>query len=199
MTISLESVPDYLDKKYVIDVSNICNIKKDSSRKAILEVFDDTLHYLQSLGVKSSKIISFSDASFRYHVNNIEKYKEYVKCEKIIEIPAGIKSKKVIIAYCLKHLDAVIISQDLFREYYKYLPNPQWIVEKRICVITFNDDFYLIPMVDSIAEDIIPKKVEKHNKEYSKRTNVISERTTMDVLRDIEDTDNSSGWNLFDP
>ena len=114
-------------------------------------------------------------------------------------MPAGIKSDKALIAYCLNHLDAVIISQDLFREYYKYMPNHKWIVERRICVVTFNDDFYLIPMVDSIAEDTIPKKVEKHNNKYSKRTKIISERTTMEVLRDIEGYDNNSGWDLFDP
>lgn len=197
MTISLELIPNYLDKKYTIDVSSICNIKKDSSGKAILEVFDNTLHYLQALGVKSSEILSFSDASFKYHVNNIEKYKEYVNCGKIIEMPAGIKADKAIIAYCLNHADAVIISQDLFREYYKFMPNHTWIVERRICVVIVNNDIYLIPMIDSmkiLEKKSISKSIslpidEENEEKYT--------RTTLDVLLSIEKSEKEAKLNFY--
>ena len=197
MTISLELIPNYLDKKYTIDVSSICNIKKDCSGRAILEVFDNTLYYLQALGVKISDIISFSDASFKYHVNNIEKYKEYVKCEKIIEMPAGIKADKAIVSYCLNHSDAVIISQDLFREYYKYMPNQKWIVERRICVVLVNNDLYLIPMIDSI------NKLKKKSTSKSNSLPIEEEkdedyaRTTLDVLLDIEKSEKKAKLNFY--
>ena len=197
-------MPEFKKKIYSIDVANVCNLKRNSNGKPMIEIFDRIVKNLRNHGIPQNRIIGFSDCSFQYHVDKIGHYKNLIRSGLIIEMPAGIKADKAIIAYCLKHEDTVILSQDLFREYYKYLPSNEWILEKRICVVLVNDDLFLIPMVDEINET---SKLEKENigginhKSFEckkkKDQNKDTYRTTLDVLNEIKRTKLESEWDLY--
>ena len=153
----------------------------------MLKVFEMAGEYLIERGVKEESIIGFSDSNFKYYVDDKENYKLYLKQKTIIEMPAAIKADKAIIAYCLKHDDAVFISQDLMREYYIYLPYDEWIVERRICALVIGDEIYLIPMLEKIPEDAA----------QAPAAATAGERGTLDVLKDIERSNKDSKWDLF--
>ena len=152
----------------------------------MLDVFDKARNYLKSHGVPESHIITFSDASFKYYVDNSKKYFNYIEKGLIIEMPAGIKADKGILAYCLEHEDAVFVSHGLMREYYPFLPYDKWIVERRICLLLIQDEVFFIPMLGEIPEKFIQDSME-----------LIQKRTTLDILEEIENSNKDSEWNLF--
>lgn len=183
ITILLEFFPEFRDKIYVIDVPSICNEKRNSDGKPMIEVFDKVISNLKSLGFQLSEIIGFSDSSFKYYVNNKEKYFQYIKQKLIIEMPGGIKADKGILAFCLKHDNALFISQDLMREYYKYLPNNEWILERRITILLVDEEIYLIPMLNNLIQTT-PKK-ENLNK------------STLNVINIIESSNKDEIWDIY--
>lgn len=197
ITLVLENLPNYNKKLYDIDVPSVCNLKKNTKGKPMLDVFHKVVTYLINLGIPIKNIIGFSDNNFQYHVDDIKGYKNVVNKGLILEMPAAIKADKAILAHCLKHEEAVIISQDLMREYYKYLPSKNWIVKRRICVVIVYDDIYLIPMIDSmkiIENEITSKSTtlpieEKNDEKYT--------RTTLDVLIDIEKSEKKAKLNYY--
>ncbi|GAH53648.1 unnamed protein product, partial [marine sediment metagenome] len=148
--------------------------------------------YLQDFGVQLSEIIGFSDSSFRYHIDNKKKYFEYIGQMLIKEMPGGIKADKAILAYCLKHDNALLVSQDLMREYYKYLPNRGWILDRRVAILIVDDEIYLIPMYDDINSQ---KPENTKNKKVNRKK---SEVSNLDVLQIIEDTDKDLEFDFYD-
>ena len=182
----MEYLPNYRNKEYAVDVASICNLKRNAYGKPMLIVFKMVVKYLSERGVKTESIIGFSDSNFKYYVDDKEGYNLYLKHNTIIEMPAAIKADKAIIAYCLKHDNAVFISQDLMREYYVYLPYDKWIVERRICALVIGDEIYLIPMLEKVPED------------PAQEPDVAAgERGTLDVLKEIESSNKDSKWDLF--
>ena len=168
---------------YTIDVASVCNEKRNSKGEPMIEVFDKIIQYLQSFSVQLTEIIGFSDSSFKYYVDNKEKYFQYIKQKLIIEMPGGIKADKGILAYCLKHDNALFISQDLMREYYKYLPYNGWILERRITILLVEEEIYLIPMLNDLIQN--SQKKEELNK------------STLDVIKIIESSDKNKIWDIF--
>ena len=163
----------------------------------MLDVFHKVVTYLINSGVPPKNIIGFSDNNFQYYIDDIKGYKNVVRKGLVLEMPAAIKADKAILAHCLKHEEAVIISQDLMREYYQYFPSKEWIVKRRICVVIIRNDLYLIPMIDSIKilEDKSTSKsislsIEEENDEKDART-------TLDVLLDIEKSEKKAKLNFY--
>ncbi len=178
-------------------------MKRNSSRKPTIRIFEKVVQHLENLGVPKENIIGFSDLSFQYYIDNLKQYKKHVKDEIIIEMPAGIKADKVILAYCLRHENAVFISQDLMREYYIYLPYRSWIVKRRICVVLVGAEIYLIPMLDEkISQKSFKKEGEKNQriklKEGGFRNIKKNSLTTLDVLKMLEDSNKESEFELYD-
>ena len=154
------------------------------------------IKYLHNLGVELSKIKGFSDSCLKYHIDDREKYFQYINQKIIKEMPGGIKADKGILAYCLKHDNALLVSQDLMREFYRYLPYKRWILEKRISIILVDDELYLIPMFDGNFDHEI-RKVKKNDKIKQKKLEDCS-KNTLDVLQIIEDSDKDSVFDLYD-
>jgi len=178
-------------------------LKRNSSRKPTIEIFDKVVQYLENLGVPRENIIGFSDLSFQYYVDNLKQYKRHIRDEVIIEMPAGIKADKAILAHCLKHENAVFISQDLMREYYIYLPYRSWIVKRRICVVLVGSEIHLIPMLDEkISQKSFKKRGEKNQRIKLKEDNLGNVKkislSTLDILKIIEDSNKESEFELYD-
>ena len=194
ITLSLKNLPNFSNQEYILDVPSICSIQCDESGKPMLLIFKKVIQHLQDLGIHKKNIISFSDASFKYYIDDNEGYLRYVKQEIIIEMPAGIKADKAIIAYCLNHEKTVILTQDLYREYYKYLPDNDWIVERRVCVVIVNEEIYMIPMLDELTtrKSNKRKKGELDQKKYEE-TSV----DTLNVLNIIETSDKDLEFDLY--
>ena len=178
--------PGFINKKYAVDLPSVCNQKNNDKGQPMLEVFDKANNYLKSHGVPESHIVTFSDASFKYCIDDSEKYFNYIEIGLIIEMPAGIKADKGILAYCLEHEDAVFISNDLMREYYSFLPYDKWIVERRICLILVQEEVFLIPMLEEIPEKPFQDSFDTNKK-----------RTTLDILDEIENSNDDSEWSFF--
>ncbi len=109
--------------------------------------FLQLINYLKELSIPEDNIISYTDSNLYYNIDLPREYSSLVNKKKIIPVPAGIKGDVAIISYCLRNPNSLIISNDLFREYFKYLPK-NWIIHKRVTVILTKGEFYLIPMCD---------------------------------------------------
>ena len=180
---------------YAIDVASVCNEKRNFKGEPMLEVFEKIIRYLKNLGVQLSDIKGFSDSSFRYHVDDKKKYFQYIDQKIIKEMPGGIKADKGILVYCLKHDKSLLISQDLMREYYKYLPYQDWILKKRISILLVDDDIYLIPMLDEdLAHEPHKVKIKKDNQLKSE----VHLNNTLNVLKSIKDSNSQLKFDLYD-
>ena len=163
----------------------------------MLDVFHKVVTYLINLGVPKKNIIGFSDNNFQYHVDDIKGYRNVIRKGLVLEMPAAIKADKAILAHCLQHEEAVLVSQDLMREYYKYLPSKEWIVKRRICVVIVYNDIYLIPMLDSM--NVIEKEKTSKSKTLpgEEENDEKYTRTTLDVLIDIEKSEKKAKLNFY--
>ena len=160
----------------------------------MIEIFEWILDYLVNLSVQLSEIKGFSDSSFRYHVDDKDKYQQYINKKIIIEMPGGIKADKLILAYCIKHEKALLISQDLMREYYKYFPYKDWILEKRVALTILDNEIFLTPMLDEKIE----KRYKNGNKKFTLNKNSNQNSiTTLDVVKIIEESGKNSEFELY--
>ena len=80
------------------------------------------------------------------------------------------------------------------REYYKYFPYKDWILEKRVALTILDNEIFLTPMLD--------EKIEKRYKNGNKKLplNKISDHnssTTLDVVKIIEESGKNSEFELY--
>ena len=146
--ITLELYPEYDQKEYIIDGANICWLNIGCRKKPMIENLILVLGKLTKIGTPKESIIVICDASLRHKIDNLNKYLKLKNQGIIVESPAGIKADKFIINYCLNHRTCLIISNDLFREYYWQLPDTQWIKRHRIGVLKIKNEILLVPMQD---------------------------------------------------
>lgn len=144
---TLQKYPNYEKLEYVLDVPNICGLETNFNSKPKISNFTKLIGYLKKLNICEEKIISYTDSNLYYKIDLPREYSSLVKDKKIIPVPAGIKGDVAIISYCLRNPNSLIISNDLFREYYQYLPI-NWIINKGVTVLLVKGEFYLIPMSD---------------------------------------------------
>ena len=83
---------------------------------------------LNSFGIKNYKIIC--DRSLFYTIDNQEEYSELIENDSFIETPGGTEADFFILKFA-KEIDAFIISNDMFKEFYKFF-GKNWIKSKRI-------------------------------------------------------------------
>lgn len=144
--ISLKLYPDYENKIIVVDGSSVCWYEPDTRNRPKLSNLTMYFCNLEDLGVKKHHIKIFCDANLKYHINNQKEYFSLKRKKTIQECPAGIKADKFILNFCLKHPNSLIISNDLFREYYDQLPDAYWINKRRIAFMKINKEFIFVPM-----------------------------------------------------
>ena len=78
-----------------------------------------------------------------------------------------------------------IISNDKYRQYFEQLPDKLWLKQRKVSFMIIRNQVCLSPDIEYEAlEDLISEEVEEN-------------RTTLDVLRDIENNKASSKWDLF--
>lgn len=181
--LKLDFYPHFEDKQYVIDGANICGISKDAKGRFQFNNLKLTVRELIKRGINEEKIIIIADASLRHKIDDVDKYNALILQKKIYESPAGIAADNVILAYCLEHEDALFISNDLMKEYYPYLPNSKWFVEKRITVVKIKDEIYLLPM----------KKFEEMKEKNKITNNLASDKSkfnnTIEIFKLIKNTE----------
>jgi hypothetical protein len=146
--ITLESYPEYDQMVYVIDGANICSVELNHRKQPMIQNLILVIDNLTSLGTSMKSIVVICDASLRYKIDNQSKYSKLKNQRIILESPAGIKADKFILNYCLKHPNCLIVSNDLFREYYRQLPDSQWIKRHRIGFLKIKSEASLVPMQD---------------------------------------------------
>lgn len=140
--------PEYDQKKYIIDGANICGMDINNRKKFRIKNLLMVIETLTTFGAHKENIIVICDASLRHNIDDPSKYYRLKKQGIILESPAGIKADKFILNYCLSHRNCLIISNDLFREYYDQLPDAYWIKKHRIGVLKIKGEILLVPMRD---------------------------------------------------
>ena len=150
--INLEQYPRYEEKEYIIDGANICWYGVNSRYRPKIKNLLLLLEELKSSGIKQNKIKTFCDATLRHKIDQRHKYYSLIRKRIFIETPAGIKTDEFILNYCLKHNDTLIISNDLFREYYEQLPDIHWINKKRVTYLIVDENVILVPMLKKKEE-----------------------------------------------
>lgn len=119
------------DLKFVIDGANIArydvdNDNGDSKGKVWkLKVLIDTM---ESLGISDYKVMF--DRTLTYTIDDPDAYENLLKRDNFLEMTGGTQADNFILQYAKKE-DAYIISNDMFRDFYK-IYGRDWIVEKRI-------------------------------------------------------------------
>ncbi len=94
---------------------------------------------LKSYGIKNYLIIC--DRSLFYKIDDTEAYKKMINDKEIIETPGGTEADNYILQLAKKD-DAYIISNDMFREFYKYF-GKAWIKSKRITFKIIRQSLFL--------------------------------------------------------
>jgi len=127
------------DLKFVIDGANIArydldNDNGDSKGKVWkLKVLIDTM---ESLGISDYKVMF--DRALNYTIDDPDTYENLLKRDNFLEMTGGTQADNFILQYAKKE-DAYIISNDMFRDFYK-IYGRDWIVEKRIA-FQFVDEY----------------------------------------------------------
>ena len=149
--IKLEFYPNYLEKDYLIDTSNICAIDRDCYGNFKLQNLNLVIEKLSELGINRKNIIAIADASLRYRIDSVRDYNCKIKQKLIIESPAAIAADEAILAYCLKNENSLFISNDLMKKYLIYLPK-NWLAKHRITVMKIKAEIYFLPMIQSYLQ-----------------------------------------------
>lgn len=105
------------------------------------------IYKLIEFGVAKEKILVLCDASLRYSIDNLKDYNTLIRLGFIKETPAGVQADEFILSYCIEHDNSLIISNDLFRDFYSQFPSKNWILKKRITVMKIKKEILIIPML----------------------------------------------------
>jgi hypothetical protein len=146
--LSLENYPNYKEMEYIIDGTNVCWYKTNQFYRPVLRNLILLIRELISKEIKKCEIKIFCDASLRHTIDEPKKYEASLEKRLIIETPAGIQADNFILNYCFKHENTLIISNDLFKKYYTQLPDPKWILRKRVSFCIVNNEIFLVPMLN---------------------------------------------------
>ncbi len=148
--ILLKNYPNFKEKKYAIDGANVCYIELDEKGRPKIGNLQLLMKTLTKMGVKKENMYIFCDANLKYKIDNRHEYTRLINQGIIKETPAGIKADEFILSFCYDHQNALIVSNDLFKEYYPQLPSSNWICEKRITVMKVNNEMLIVPMQNNI-------------------------------------------------
>lgn len=147
--ISLKYYPNFRNRIYVIDGANICYLKLNEKSEPMLDNLIILIRELLKNGISIKKIYVFCDASLKHQIDDDIMYIKFIMRNLIKETPAGVKADEFILSFCINHENSLIISNDLFRDYYNQIPE-NWICEKRITVMIINKEIYLVPMFNFV-------------------------------------------------
>ena len=157
--INLTFYPHYEEMEYVIDGANMYHHEKKYRNTPVLCNLLLMIENLKALGVKENKIKIYCDATLFHKIDDRRKYLEFLKKGNISQTPAGVKADEYILNYCLTHESTLIISNDLFREYYCQLPDAHWIEKKRITYLKNKKQFQFVPMIKKLTINNINLKL----------------------------------------
>jgi len=184
--INLDYYPKFGEKIYILDAANICGIEKGDKNKFKLRILKMVINELIKKGVNEEKIIIIADANPRYKIDDLEEYLILVKQKKIIESPARILADEIILAYCINHNNALFLSNDLMKEFYPYLPDDKFIIERRITIVKIKNEIFLIPMKGH-------EKIQREKKDPNSVNSTIN--STIDIFKLIKNTEGN--FDLF--
>ena len=91
------------------------------------------------------KILIICDANLRYLLEDSQIFVQYVKSNKLFEVPARTDADFFILKYVLRHPNALIISNDQYKEYNGPFEK---IKRRRIPFLIITDEVYLYCLED---------------------------------------------------
>jgi hypothetical protein len=147
--LNLKNYPKFEEKYFVIDGANVCWHQTNSRHQPKIDNLKLLLNQLKRLGVTKERMKTFCDATLKHKIDNQQSYYSLLRKRIIQETPAGVKADEFILAYCMKHGNTLIISNDLFRKYYDQFPNELWIIRKRVTFLRVKNEILFIPMLES--------------------------------------------------
>ncbi len=136
-------IADLIEKRYVIDGSNIAFEKRTSKNKPKFSNLIKLTKMLEQFGIINFRI--FCDRSLFYCINDRQNYSEFIKKGIITESPEGKKADIFILQYALVN-DCYIISNDKFKEFYP-LYKKDWIESKRISFRIIDNEIYFDKLI----------------------------------------------------
>ena len=150
--INIRLYPNFKDKLFVIDGANVCWHDKNKKKRPQINNLKLLIDELKITGVEKQNLTIFCDASLRHTIDNQREYFRLLREKIIWETPAGVKADEFILKFCIKHENALIISNDLFKRYLRQLPSRNWLKKKRIGYIIIRNEILLIPMLNNVME-----------------------------------------------
>ncbi len=141
----------------ITDISNIASFNKRND-KPKLEYID----LLYTSVPKDVETISIADCALYHQIDSKELYKTKYLIPKIIfEAPAGIQADDFILSYA-KERDALILSNDRFKQY--DIVSEAWLREHQIRFMIIENQFYFEQRFGKLVREVLNEKIPELNK-----------------------------------
>lgn len=174
-------IPDLEKVWIIIDVNNVCY---NSQECPILNNLTLVIDYLTNyLNILIENIICICDPNLQFIIDD---KKEFIRLSKNDTIFIAPKTADEFILLLAQKFDfCFIISNDKYRQYFNQLPNKLWLKQRKVSFMIVRDQVCLSPDIEyEMLDNLISDEIEEN-------------RTTIDVLRDIENESVDSEWDLY--
>ncbi len=139
--------------KIITDISNVSSFNKRND-KPKLEYID----LLYTSIPKEVETIAIADCALYHQINDKELYKaKYLIPKRIFEAPAGIQADDFILSYAKKK-NALILSNDRFRQY--DIVSEDWLREHQIRFMIIENQFYFEQRFDKLVGEELNENIE---------------------------------------
>ena len=140
-------------------------------------------YLIKELNILFEDIFCICDPNLQFIIDDKKEFNRLLKNGTIFIAPKT--ADEFILLLAQKFDFCFIISNDKYRQYTNQLPNKKWIKQRKISFMIIRNQVCLSPdieyeMIDNLISDETEEK-----------------RTTIDVLRDIENESVDSEWDLY--
>ncbi|MFX1365900.1 MAG: hypothetical protein ACFFCE_17450 [Promethearchaeota archaeon] len=122
----------------LVDISNLLNMDKDENDKIKVNNIQKVRDVIISIGYTPRMI---ADASMRHHIDDDDKYKEFIEKKIILQAPAGTEADEYILEIA-KVEKSRFLTNDMFEKYWKEF-GKDWIFQNRLTCLFFNGKFII--------------------------------------------------------
>lgn len=150
----------------------------------LLKNFTLVLNYLiNELNVRVENIYCICDPNLEFIIDNKKEFNR-MKKQGVIYIAPKV-ADEFILLLAQKFNFCFIISNDKYRQYYDQLPDKKWLIQRKVSFMIIKNQVCLSP-------DIEYDNLDNLRSDEKEET-----RTTLDVIRDIENDDGDTDWDLY--
>lgn len=141
--LDISKFPDLLERKIIIDFCNVCFCQQTDDGKAILANYYYLKNYLAiKLGISPENILTICDPGFEKKIDDPRKLRELIESGEVRRSTES--ADEFILGFALRLNPCFIISNDKYREHLDELPSEEWLDDRRVSIMFFNNMVCLV-------------------------------------------------------